>query len=65
MRIVGFDESIAQNVQMRKAYSHSDIAWGQQFVDTVKFDTTTHTTHIDYTQFHALSPDSKIEKKTT
>jgi inward rectifier potassium channel len=52
LRIVGFDESIGQELQARKNYSQDKILWDHQFVDVVHFDHTDGATHIDYKKFH-------------
>jgi inward rectifier potassium channel len=52
IRIVGFDESIAQEIQMRQSYRHEQIAWGHQFVDLVHSKPGDDAIHIDYKKFH-------------
>jgi inward rectifier potassium channel len=52
IRIVGFDESIAQDIQTRKSYSHCQVLHGHQFVDVSQIDPVDGTIHIDYQKFH-------------
>jgi inward rectifier potassium channel len=60
IRIVGFDESIAQDIQMRQSYAHEQIVWGHQFVDLVHTKPDDDAIHIDYAKFHLTHPqDSK------
>lgn len=56
IRIVGFDEGIAQDIHMRQSYSHDQIVWGHQFVDVSHTDPHDHTIHIDYKKFHLTHP---------
>ncbi len=60
IRIVGFDESIAQDIQMRQNYSHKQIMWNHQFVDVSRTEPSDEVIHIDYAKFHQTHPqDSK------
>lgn len=52
IRIVGFDESIAQDIHMRQSYAHGQIAWGHQFMDVTSADPAADVIHIDYEKFH-------------
>ena len=51
VRIVGFDECIAQDVQVRESYSHEEILWGHQFDDVTYLDPIDGSIHIDYLHF--------------
>jgi inward rectifier potassium channel len=64
IRIVGFDESIAQDIQMRQSYTHEQIVWGHQFVDLVHAKPNDDAIHIDYKKFHLTHPQVK-EPQTT
>jgi inward rectifier potassium channel len=58
IRIVGFDESIAQDIQMRQSYTHEQIVWGHQFVDLVHSKPGDDAIHIDYKKFHQTHPQA-------
>jgi inward rectifier potassium channel len=58
IRIVGFDESIAQEIQMRQSYRHEQIVWGHQFVDLVHAQPNDDAIHIDYKKFHLTHPQT-------
>jgi inward rectifier potassium channel len=51
LRVVGFDESIAQEIHVRKVYSHTAIRWGHRFTDAVRVDAD-NAVHIHYQKFH-------------
>jgi len=57
VRIVGFDESIAQEVQVRESYGHEEIMWGHQFDDVMYPDPLDASIHIDYQHFHQTHPE--------
>ena len=59
IRIVGFDESIAQDIQMRQTYTHAQIVWGHQFMDVTHTDSHDDAIHIDYQKFHLTHPQNK------
>ncbi len=56
VRIVGFDESIAQDIQVRQSYRYEQIVWGHQFVDVVHTKPHDDAIHIDYKKFHQTHP---------
>jgi inward rectifier potassium channel len=64
IRIVGFDEGIAQEIHMRQSYSHDQIVWGHQFVDVSNTDPQDRTIHIDYKKFHLTHQQTKQPEAT-
>jgi inward rectifier potassium channel len=64
IRIVGFDESISQDIQVRQSYAHDQIVWGHQFVDVSHTDPHDHTIHIDYKKFHLTHPQTHTPQAT-
>ena len=64
IRIVGFDESIAQDIQMRQSYAHGQVVWGHQFVDLVHTKQGDDAIHIDYQKFHQTHPQSTQPQAT-
>jgi len=65
VRIVGFDESIAQEVQVRESYSHEEILWGHQFDDVMYPDPIDGSIHIDYLHFHRTHLQQQASDKTS
>ena len=65
VRIVGFDESIAQDVQVRESYSHEEILWGHQFDDVTYLDPIDGSIHIDYLHFHRTHLQQQASDKTS
>lgn len=57
LRIVGFDESIAQEIHARQSYAYSDIVYDHQFEDVTYTDPADGTIHINYEKFHQIRPN--------
>ncbi len=62
IRIVGFDESIAQEIQMRKSYNYKHILRGHQFEDLTETKPDDGVIHINYDKFHQTHPQHQPSK---
>jgi inward rectifier potassium channel len=55
LSLIGIDETFAQTVHARHAYTAGDIVWNQRFVDILREENGERI--VDYARFHDLVPD--------